>query len=174
MSAASRFFFERKLVYAFAFVSFAASFCPCIVLFLKYEFYFSLRNKVGFPLSHPFPTAVGANLVCPQPKPLPRFSGKVPHTGKRAGAHTVRPYKPSIACSLPAKPTFFQKKFCPLRILRMAQDAPSKPTYFHKKCFSFLLPSPANQLSFPPKPTFFQLIFMKLCRLSDEEKSGFP
>ena len=96
-----------------------------------------------------------------------------PH-GKRAQAHTVRPYKPSIACSLPAKPTFFQKKFCPLRILRMAQDSPPKPTYFHKKCFSFLLPSPANQLSFPPKPTFFQFIFMKLCRLSDEEKSGFP
>ena len=54
MSAASRFFFERKLVYPFAFVSFAVDFCLCIVLFLKSGFYFSLRNKVGFPLSHPF------------------------------------------------------------------------------------------------------------------------
>lgn len=96
-----------------------------------------------------------------------------PH-GKRAQAHTLRPCNPRMPVPFPQSRLSFKKKSCPLRILRMAQDAPPIPTYFHKKCFSFLLPSPANQLSFPPKPTFFQLIFMKLCRLSDEEKSGFP
>lgn len=173
MSATSRFFFEKKLVYPFAFVSFAASFCLCIVLFLKSGFYFFLRNKVVFPSSPPFPTAAGANLVCPQPKPLPRFSGKVPHTENGHRRTLCAPATP--ACLFPSlKADFLSKKSCPLRILRMAQDSPPIPTYFHKKYFSFLLPSPANQLSFPQKPTFFQLIFMKLCRLSDEEKSGFP
>ena len=76
MSAASRFFFERKLVYPFAFVSFSVDFCLCIVLFLKYGFYFSLRNKVGFPLSHPFPSFAGAHTVRPcsprMPVPFPQ------------------------------------------------------------------------------------------------------
>jgi hypothetical protein len=90
---------------------------------------FFLRNKVVFPSSHPFPTAVGANLVCLQPKPLPRFSGKVTPHGKRAQAHTVRSCNPLHACSLSAKPTFFQKS-CPLRILRMAQDSPPKTDLF--------------------------------------------
>lgn len=173
MSAASRFFFERKLVYPFAFVSFAASFCLCIVLFLKFVFYFFLRNKVVFPSIHLFPPLSGRTLSACSPNHCRAFPGRFPTRKTGTGAHSA-PLQPPHACSLSAKPTFFQKKSCPLRILRMAQDSPPKPTYFHKKCFSFLLPSPANQLSFPPKPTFFQLIFMKLCRLSDEEKSGFP
>ena len=158
MSATSRFFFERKLVYPFAFVSFSANFCLCIVLFLKFVFYFFLRNKVGFPSSHPFPTAVGANLVCPQPKPLPRFSGKIPHTENGHRRTLCAPATP--ACLFPfRKADFLSKKSCLLRILRMAQDSPPKPTYFHKKCFSFLLPSPANQLSFPPKTDFLSAHF---------------
>lgn len=167
------FFFERKLVYPFAFVSFSASFCLCIVLFLKFGFYFFLRNKVVFPSSHPFPTAVGANLVCLQPKPLPRFSGKVPHTENGHRRTLCPPATP--ACLFPfRKADFLSKKILPAAHPPHGTRHPPKPTYFHKKCFSFLLPSPANQLSFRPKPTFFQLIFMKLCRLSDEEKSGFP
>ena len=109
MSAASRFFFERKLVYPFAFVSFSASFCPCIVLFLKFRFYFSLRNKVGFPLSHPFPTAVGANLVCPQPKPLPRFSGKVPHTENGHRRTLCAPTNPRLPVPFPQSRLSFKK-----------------------------------------------------------------
>lgn len=106
------FFFEKKLVYPFAFVSFAASFCLCIVLFLKFVFYFFLRNKVVFPSSHPFPTAVGANLVCPQPKPLPRFSGKVPHTENGHRRTLCAPATP--ACLFPfRKADFLSKKILP-------------------------------------------------------------
>lgn len=158
MSAASRFFFERKLVYPFAFVSFAASFCLCIVLFLKSGFYFFLRNKVVFPSSHSFPTAVGVNLVCPQPKPLPRFSGKVPHT---ENGHRRTLCAPAThACLFPfRKADFLSKKFCPLRILRMAQDSPPKPTYFHKKMLFFPTALPRKPTFFPPKTDFLSAHF---------------
>lgn len=109
MSATSRFFFEKKLVYPFAFVSFAASFCLYIVLFLKFIFYFFLRNKVVFPSSHPFPTAVGANLVCLQPKPLPRFSGKVPHTEKGRRRTLCAPCNPRMPVPFPQSRLSFKK-----------------------------------------------------------------
>lgn len=112
MSAISRFFFEKKLVYPFAFVSFSSSFCLCIVPFLKSGFYFFLRNKVVFPSSPPFSTAAGANLVCPQPKPLPRFSGKVSHTENGHRRTLCAPATP--ACLFPfRKADFLSKKILP-------------------------------------------------------------
>ena len=157
MSAASRFFFERKLVYPFAFVSFAASFCLCIVLFLKSGFYFFLRNKVVFPSSHPFPTAVGANLVCPQPKPLPRFSGKVPHTENGHRRTLCAPATPH-ACSLSAKPTFFQKNPA-----RCASSAWHKTPLLYRLIFIknvFLSYCPLLQTNFlSPKTDFLSAHF---------------
>lgn len=146
MSAASRFFFERKLVYPFDFVSFSASFCPCIVLFLKYEFYFSLRNKVGFPLSHPFPTAVGANLVCPQPKPLPRFSGKVSHTENGQGRTLCAPANPRLPVPFPQSRLSFKKNSA-----RCASSAWHKTPLLNRLIFiknAFLSHCPLPQTNF--------------------------
>ena len=146
MSATSRFFFERKLVYPFAFVSFSAGFCLCIVLFLKFVFYFFLRNKVVFPSSHPFPTAVGANLVCPQPKPLPRFSGKVSHTENGHRRTLCAPATP--ACLFPSrKADFLSKK----NSARCASSAWHKTPLLYRLIFiknAFLCYCPLPQTNF--------------------------